>query len=57
MNKIIKELGIKEINIGACIGGDKWLNNSTLDYIESFNPTNGELLAKIKLCSSKTTRI
>ena len=53
MNKIIKELGIKEINIGACIGGDKWLDNPSSDYIESFNPTNGELLGKIKLCSSE----
>jgi aldehyde dehydrogenase (NAD+) len=53
MNKIIKELGIKEINIGACIGGDRWLDNSSSEYIESFNPTNGELLGKIKLCSSE----
>ena len=53
MNKIIKELGIKEINIGACIGGDRWLDNSSSEYIESFNPTNSELLGKIKLCSSE----
>ena len=51
MNEILKKLRIDEINLGACIGGDKWLENADSNYIESFNPTNGELLAKVKLCS------
>ncbi len=51
MNEILKELGVKETNLGACIGGVDWIDNSGSNFIESFNPTNGELLGKIKLCS------
>ena len=51
MNQILKELGVKETNLGACIGGVDWIDNSDSNFIESFNPTNGELLGKIKLCS------
>ena len=51
MNEILKKLGVKDINLGSCIGGDNWIDNSDTNYIESFNPTNGELLAKVKLCS------
>jgi len=53
MNQILKQLGVKEINLGSCIGGDKWIDNSDSTFIESFNPTNGELLAKVKLCSEE----
>ena len=28
MNQILKELGVKETNLGACIGGDNWIDNS-----------------------------
>ena len=51
MNQILKDLGIKEHNLGSCIGGDNWIDNTDSNFIESFNPTNGELLAKIKLCN------
>ena len=51
MNQILKELGVKETNLGACVGGGDWIDNSDSNFIESFNPTNGELLGKIKLCS------
>ena len=53
MDKILSQLGIEENNLGACIGGDKWLDNSSSDYIESFNPTNEEFLAKVKLCDEQ----
>ena len=51
MNEILKDLGIKEHNLGSCIGGDNWIDNTDSNFIESYNPTNGELLAKIKLCN------
>ena len=51
MNQILKDLGIKEENLGSCIGGENWLDNSESNYINSNNPTDGKLLAKIKLCS------
>ena len=51
MNQILKDLGINEINLGSCIGGDNWIDSSESNFIESFNPANEELLAKVKLCS------
>jgi len=51
MNQILKDLGIKEHNLGSCIGGDNWIDNTDSNFIESYNPSNGELLAKIKLCN------
>ena len=51
MNQILKDLGIKEHNLGSCIGGDNWIDNTDSNFIECYNPTNGELLAKIKLCN------
>ena len=47
MNKILNGLGIDENNLGACIGGDRWIDNLSSDYIESFNPTNKEFLGKV----------
>ena len=46
-------LGIKENNLGACIGGSKWIDNTSSDYIESFNPTNREFLGRVKLCDKQ----
>ena len=51
MNQILKNLGINEISMGSCVGGEKWVNNGSSNYIESFNPTNGELLGKVQLCN------
>ena len=50
INKILSELGVDESNLGACIGGDRWIDSDSSDYIESFNPTNEEFLGKVKLC-------
>ena len=47
MNEILKKLGVKKVNLGACIGGEGWIENSGYSFIESFNPTNQELLAKV----------
>ena len=51
MNQILKKLGVNEISMGSCVGGGKWVDNSSSNYIESFNPTNGELLGKVQLCT------
>ena len=53
MNRILDELGIKENNLGACIGGSKWIDNTSSDYIESFNPTSGDFLGRVKLCDKQ----
>ena len=51
MSKILKKLGIDDISMGSCIGGEDWVNNGSKNYIESYNPTNGELLGKVQLCN------
>ena len=51
MSQILKNLGIKEISMGSCVGGDTWVDNGSSNYIESFNPTNGDLLGKVQLCN------
>ena len=51
MNKILNKLNIKHENFGACIGGKDYMQTNDSGLIESFNPSNGELLAKVNLCS------
>ena len=51
MNPILEKLNISEVNYGACIGGSKWIKTTGSGIIESFNPNNGELLAKVHKCS------
>ena len=53
MNEILKNLGINEISMGSCFGGETWIDNGSSNYIESYNPTNGELLGKVQLCDEK----
>lgn len=45
MDKVLKTLGISEINEG-CSSGLKWFSGGEL--IESFSPVNGKLIAKVK---------
>ncbi len=47
---ILKKLGVKDINYGACING-WWSTTEDAGVIESYNPTNGELLGKVYQCS------
>ena len=53
MNKILENLGINEISMGSCFGGEDWVDNGSDNYIESYNPTNGELLGKVQLCNEQ----
>ena len=34
MNQILRDLGIKEENLGSCVGGNNWIDNSDSNYIE-----------------------
>ena len=47
----LKELGIKEINQGACTGKGTWAGTGGAGVLDSYNPTNGKLIAKVNLCS------
>jgi len=46
-----KKLGIKQINQGACTGKGTWSNTTDAGILESFNPTTGELIGTVNLCS------
>ncbi len=46
MQDILNVLGIKDVNYGACSGNGKWSTNEEGGLLESYNPANGELIAK-----------
>ena len=45
IRETLDQLGIKEINNGACTGTE-WLETSG-DVLESFSPANGQVIVKI----------
>ena len=51
MNEILNKLNIKDENFGACIGGGNYIQTTDSGKIDSYNPTNGKLLATVNLCS------
>ena len=51
MKNILKNLSISNENHGACIGGDSWMETKDQGTIESFNPSNGEIIASVHKCS------
>ena len=51
MREILKKLGIEQFNYGSCIGGNIWLETEDSGIIESFNPSNGKLIASVYKCS------
>ncbi|HUF39067.1 MAG TPA: aldehyde dehydrogenase family protein [Anaerolineales bacterium] len=44
---LLEKLAIKEINPGACTGPEGWLEDPAGTTLDSFNPTTGELLARV----------
>ncbi len=53
MDTILRKLNIKEINSGACVGAEEYLNTQNNGQIDSYNPTTGEVIAKVNLCSEE----
>jgi L-aminoadipate-semialdehyde dehydrogenase len=51
MQEILKQLGIKEMNSGACTGPDQWLD-TTGDNLVSYNPTTNEPIASVTTCGA-----
>jgi len=47
MKSILKELGINQVNYGACSGAEKWSTSRKGGLIESVNPATGELIASV----------
>ncbi|MBX2846206.1 MAG: aldehyde dehydrogenase family protein [Saprospiraceae bacterium] len=50
---ILNQLGVKDINPGACLGGDHWATES-VGVIDSFNPSTGEKIASVQMVSKQT---
>ena len=53
VSKILNQLGIKEENNGAAIGGKQWFSEA-VDTISSVNPSTGEELAKVNFVGKNT---
>ncbi len=47
MNSILKELGINNVNYGACSGSKKWSSSQDGGVLESINPSTGEVIASV----------
>lgn len=49
--EILNELGIADINYGACAGPDDWYKTTDAGKLDSINPANGDLIASVYQCS------
>lgn len=54
MKKILDKLSIKDVNIGACSGQDAWFEDPQGQELISYNPANGEPIAKVIQATDKT---
>ncbi len=54
MKNLLKELGIRDINIGACSGEGAWYADSQGKELVSRNPATGEVIAKVIQTTEKT---
>ena len=50
---ILNKLGIKDINFGGCSGPGNWTKGKNDGLTESFNPSNGQLIASVYNCSER----
>ena len=50
---ILNKLGIKDINFGGCSGPGNWTKGKIDGLTESFNPSNGQLIASVYNCSEE----
>lgn len=54
MKALLEKLGIKEINPGACSGAGRWIIDPEGNELISYNPTNGEAIAKVIQATATT---
>ncbi|MEE8437012.1 MAG: aldehyde dehydrogenase family protein [Candidatus Neomarinimicrobiota bacterium] len=47
MNNVLNDLGIKEINYGACSGLGRWSTSKDAGLLNSINPSTGEIIAGV----------
>ena len=49
MEKVLKSLGIKDVNIGCATGSNFFANG---DILESYSPVDGKLIAKVQVANA-----
>jgi aldehyde dehydrogenase (NAD+) len=54
MKAVLEKLNIKEVNTGACAGPDDWYADPASEEIVSYNPSNGEVVAKVLQATEST---
>jgi len=53
INALLKRLNLKATNLGTCTGPNAWLDSGG-EWLDSLNPTNNEVIAKVQLCTNAT---
>ena len=56
MHSLLQKLQIEPLNPGACTGPDGWIAEPDGHKLTSFNPTTGEAIAAVTLCSPAALR-
>ena len=51
--QILNQLGIDDINYGACAGPNDWYKTTDSGKLDSINPSNGDLVASVYQCSKE----
>lgn len=49
--EILSELGVENINYGACAGPNDWYKTTNAGKLDSINPATGEVIASVYQCS------
>jgi len=49
----LDELGIRDVNPGACWGPDGWIDDEDARTIKSISPMDGETIARVRMCGAK----
>ncbi len=50
--KFLDQLGLKDINPGACFGPGHWSSIDDQNLVESINPTNGQIITRVGAASA-----
>jgi aldehyde dehydrogenase (NAD+) len=51
MRSLLEKLQVEPLNPGACTGPGGWITEPDAHQLTSFNPTTGEAIAAVRLCS------
>jgi aldehyde dehydrogenase (NAD+) len=54
MESLLKKLSLEEVNAGACVGPDGWIQDSAGRELVSYNPTDNQPIASVVQATSAT---